>query len=70
VLSLVTGYGRAAPLLWLSVWKEELTQQRNDYKDACLQRLHELVPAGRRITILADRGFGENTDHSVPGRGA
>jgi hypothetical protein len=59
VLSLVTGHGRAAALLWLSVWKEELKDQRNDYEDACLLRLSELVPPGCRVTILADRGFGD-----------
>lgn len=59
VLSLVTGHGRAAPLLWLSVWKDELRDQRNDLEDACLRRLAELVPAGCRVTILADRGFGD-----------
>jgi len=59
VLSLVTGHGRAAPLLWLSVWKDELTKQRNDFEDACLHRLAELVPSGCRVTILADRGFGD-----------
>ena len=59
VLSLVTGHGRAAPLLWLSVWKDELTKQRNDFEDACLRRLAELVPKGCRVTILADRGFGD-----------
>ena len=59
VLSLVTGHGRAAPLLWLSVWKDELRNQRNDYEDACLRRLSELVPPGCRVTILADRGFGD-----------
>src|ERR671927_1772438 len=59
VLSLVTGHGRAAPLLWLSIWKEEITTQRNDYEDACLRRLSELVPPGCRVTILADRGFGD-----------
>jgi hypothetical protein len=59
VLSLVTGHGRAAPLLWLSVWKEELKNQRNDFEDACLLRLSELVPLGCRVTILADRGFGD-----------
>jgi len=59
VLSLVTGHGRAAPLLWLSVWKEELTKQRNDFEDACLRRLAELVPPDCRVTILADRGFGD-----------
>ena len=59
VLSLVTGHGRAAPLIWLSVWKEELADRRNDYEDACLVRLAETLPAGCRVTILADRGFGD-----------
>ena len=59
VLSLVSGHGRAAPLLWLSIWKEEIATRRNDYEDACLRRLAELVPPGCRVTILADRGFGD-----------
>jgi hypothetical protein len=59
VLSLITGHGRAAPLLWISVWKDELTKQRNDFEDACLRRLAELTPPGCRVTILADRGFGD-----------
>jgi hypothetical protein len=59
VLGLVTSHGRAAPLLWLSVWKEELKNRRNDYEDACLRRLSELVPSGCRVVILADRGFGD-----------
>ena len=59
VLSLVTGHGRAMPLMWITVWKDELTNQRNDFADACLCRLAELVPAGCRVTILADRGFGD-----------
>jgi DDE family transposase len=59
VLSLVTGHGRAAPLLWLTVWKEEIATRRNDYEDACLRRLAETVPPRCRVTILADRGFGD-----------
>ena len=59
VLSLVTGHGRAAPLIWLSGWKEEIATRRNDYEDACLVRLAETVPPGCRVTILADRGFGD-----------
>src|SRR3954467_15750660 len=59
VLSLVSGHGRAAPLLWISVWKDELTKQRNDFEDACLRRLADLIPPGCRVTILADRGFGD-----------
>ena len=58
-LHMVTGHGRAAGLLWLSVWKDELRDRRNDFEDACLRRLADLVPAGCRVTILADRGFGD-----------
>ena len=58
-LHLVTGHGRAAPLLWLSVWKDELKNQRNDFEDTCLRRLAELIPAGCRVTFYADRGFGD-----------
>src|SRR5450432_4618160 len=57
VLSLVSDHGRAAPLLWLTLWKEELAEQRNDYEDACLRRLAETIPPDCRVTILADRGF-------------
>jgi hypothetical protein len=59
-LNLVTGHGRATPLLWLTVWKEELADRRNDYEDACLARLAEVLPAGTSVTILADRGFGDS----------
>src|SRR5215210_5675969 len=59
VLSLVTDHGRAAPLLWISVWKDELTKQRNDFEDAGLRRLADLIPPGCRVTVLADRGFGD-----------
>jgi hypothetical protein len=58
-LHLVTGHGRALPLVWLTVWKDELKDRRNDFEDACLRRLADLVPAGCRVTILADRGFGD-----------
>src|ERR1700710_2782501 len=58
-LNLVTEHGRAMPLLWLSVWKDELKNQRNAYEDTCLRRLSELLPPGCHVTILADRGFGD-----------
>jgi len=57
-LSLVTGHARAAPLIWLSVCKDEIAIRRNDCENACLRRLAETLPAGCRVTILADRGFG------------
>src|SRR3984893_14217014 len=55
-LNLVTEHGRAAPLLWLSVWKDELKDRRNDFEDACLRRLADDTcglpchdPGGSRI---------------------
>ncbi len=59
VLSLVTGHGRATPLIWLSVLKDELKNQRNDFEDLCLARLKAVLPGGVKITLLADRGFGD-----------
>jgi hypothetical protein len=58
-LHLVTRHGRATPLVWLTVDKDELKNQRNDFEDLCLSRLKELLPEGVRVTILADRGFGD-----------
>jgi hypothetical protein len=59
-LNMVSRHGRATPLLWVTAWKEELTERRNDYEDTCLRRLKALVPAGCQVTVLADRGFGDH----------
>jgi hypothetical protein len=58
-LKLVTRHGRATPLVWLSVHKDELVEARNDCEDVCLRRLAEVLPDGVRATILADRGFAD-----------
>ena len=47
------------PLIWLTVDKDELKNQRNDFEDACLNRLKATLPEGASVTILADRGFGD-----------
>src|SRR3954468_16229537 len=51
------GHGRATPLIWLSVLKDELKDARNDYEDAGLRRLAEVLPDGLTATILA--GFAD-----------
>jgi hypothetical protein len=58
-LHLVTSHGRATPLLWLTVGKDELKNTRNDFEDVCLARLKACLPDGVAVTILADRGFGD-----------
>ncbi len=45
VLHLVTRHGRTTSLLWLTVDKDELKDQRNDFEDLCLSRRHPAWPA-------------------------
>jgi len=59
VLSAQTHHGRSTPLLWMTVKKSELKGQRNDHEDRLLVRLREVIPQGVRVTIVADRGFGD-----------
>jgi hypothetical protein len=59
MLSLITRHGRATPLVWLTVDKAKLKNRRNSYEDHVLRRLAEVVPAGVRVCIVADRGFGD-----------
>jgi hypothetical protein len=59
-LYLVTSHGRATPLLWKSVVKSELKDWRNEHEDAVLERFREVVPTTTKVTVLADRGFGDH----------
>lgn len=56
---LVTRHGRATPLLWQTVEKADLEGKRNAHEDRLLERLNECMPEGVRVTVLADRGFGD-----------
>lgn len=58
-ISLVTSHGRATPLLWKTVNKKGLKNKRNDYEDELLFRLKEVLPPDVKVTVLADRGFGD-----------
>ena len=65
VLNLITNHGRATPLLWKTIAKADLKKHRNDYEDALLLRLRDAVHETVRVTILADRGFGDQTGNSA-----
>ena len=56
-LNMVTQHGRATPLLWKTVVKSELKDQRNHHEDQLLLRLRDTLPNGVSVTVLADRGF-------------
>ncbi len=56
---LITSHGRATPLIWMTVEKSSLEGKRNDYEYRLIERLHECVASAVNITVLADRGFGD-----------
>jgi hypothetical protein len=56
---LITSHGRATPMIWMTVRKSTLEGKRNDHEYRVIERLHECLGAGVAITMLADRGFGD-----------
>jgi len=58
-INLVSKHGRATPVLWLTAIKSGLAENRNDTEDIVLRRLKEVLPEGVKVTVLADRGFGD-----------
>jgi hypothetical protein len=58
-LHLLTNHGRATPLMWKTVVKSRLRGHRNRIEDELLARLKEVVPTGTKVTVVADRGFGD-----------
>jgi hypothetical protein len=55
----VTNHGRATPLSWRTFEKSNIkgTQKRREYE--MIDRLHRWLDPGIRVTLLADRGFGD-----------
>lgn len=56
---MMTSHGRATPLLWKTVRKSELKARRNEHEYGLIHRLQEILPPDVDITLLADRGFGD-----------
>lgn len=58
-LYLITRHGRATPLVWKTVSRKTLANNRNRYEDEAIELLHVCLPEKVDVTILADRGFGD-----------
>ena len=58
-LNLITEHGRATPLLWKTVIKSSLKNNRARYEDQILSRLKDVVSENIKVTIVADRGFAD-----------
>ena len=59
VLSMLTGHGRATPLLWKTVRSSTLKGNQRRYEYEVLCRLREVLPARVKVTVVADRGFAD-----------
>jgi hypothetical protein len=58
-LYLLTRHGRATPLVWKSVEKATLAGKRSAYELEVIDRLHAILLPEVEVTVLADRGFGD-----------
>jgi len=58
-LYMITRHGRATPLIWKTVSKKTLAGKRNEYEYDVVGHLHDALPPDVKITLLADRGFGD-----------
>jgi Transposase DDE domain len=56
---LVTSHGRATALTWKTVKKSTLAGKRNDYEYEVIERIHGALATDVAVTLLADRGFGD-----------
>jgi hypothetical protein len=65
MLSLITDHGRATSLVWLTVDKRTLKDDRSLYEHRVLVRLAELLPADIKVCVVADRGFGDQKLYRV-----
>jgi hypothetical protein len=56
---LITNHGRSTALVWKTIPKSELKGQQTRIEDEVIERLHAVTPPRVAVTLLADRGFGD-----------
>jgi hypothetical protein len=62
---MVTTHGRAMPLVWKTVKKSKLAGKRTDHERELLDRLYLMLGTAVRVTVLADRGFGDQSLYAL-----
>lgn len=58
-LHLITNHGRSTALVWKTIPKSSLRGRRSHVETEVIERLHAIVPSTVRVTLLADRAFGD-----------
>lgn len=64
---LVTRHGRATPLIWKTVPKSTLEGKRTGYEHEIIETLHTILRPEICVTLLADRGFGDQKLYELLG---
>ena len=59
VLGTQTEHGRSTPLVWKTVTRSALKDQRHAHEDELLGLFADVLPQGVRVTVVADRGFSD-----------
>jgi len=59
VMGMQTSHGRSTPLVWKTVRRSTLGERRNEFEDDLLLLFAAVVPGDVRVTVVADRGFGD-----------
>jgi hypothetical protein len=59
VASMVTEHGRATPLIWRTEYTYQLKDRKNDIQYEFIESLWAFIPKDSKLTLLADRGFGD-----------
>ena len=57
-LSLILKHGRAVPIVWVTARKSSLKDRQTTFERTAVQMLKEALPEDVRVTLIADRGFG------------
>ena len=57
VLSMLTGHGRATPLMWRTVQASTLKGNQRRYEDELLRALRDAMPAGVKVTRMLHKSL-------------
>ena len=61
----ITRHGRATPLIWKTYPKSKLEGHRTQWEHDLVEQLHRAISPSVDITLLADRGFGDQKLYSL-----
>lgn len=65
MLSLVTGHGRTTPMAWKTIKKSTRLGRQFEVESEVIECAHAAIPEAVRVTLLADRGFGDQERYAM-----